>query len=140
MKNMLDMDYTPRPESIEFFMKVISKHRSVETVEHVELPLFQLIKPNGNELKVLLVYVYILSESEFLEIYSCYQDIDAIVNSSNWTRYTTGAKQLAKEHGIGLFEFKEFMGALNHDSKRLFLNYISPEEREENKKNNNTAF
>lgn len=140
MNNSLNENDTPRPESIRFFLDVISKHQSVKSVEQIELPLFKIIKRNDSELRVLLVNIYILSESEFLDIYSRYQNIDAIVNSSNWNDYTGSAKSLAKEHSIGLFNFTEFMGALNFDNKHHFINYISPREREEDKKNNRSIF
>ncbi|SIR68672.1 hypothetical protein SAMN05878482_10533 [Peribacillus simplex] len=140
MENLLDVNDTPRPESIKFFLDVISKHQSVKSVKQIGLPLFKLIKKNDSELRVLLVNIYILSESEFLDIFSRYQNIDAIVNSSNWNDYTGSAKNLAKEHNIGLFNFKEFMGALNYDNKHFFINYITAAEREENKKNNRSIF
>lgn len=140
MENLLDVNDTPRPESIKFFLDVISKHQSVKSVKQIGLPLFKLIKKNDSELRVLLVNIYILSESEFLDIFSRYQSIDAIVNSSNWNDYTGSAKNLSKEHNIGLFNFKEFMGALNYDNKQFFINYITAAEREENKKNNRSIF
>jgi hypothetical protein len=140
MENLLNGNDTPRPESRKVFLDVFSKHQSVKTIEQIGLPLFKIIKRNDSELRILLVNIYILSEAEFLEVYSQYPIIDAIVNSSNWNDYTARAKSLAKEHNIGLFSFREFMGALNYDNKRFFINYIPPEEREENQKNNNSIF
>ncbi|MCU4819331.1 hypothetical protein P4G73_32425 [Bacillus cereus] len=139
MENLLDEFETPRPESINFFLDVISNHQSVKAVEQIGLPLFKVTKQNNSELIALLVNIYILSESELFDLYSRYPKIDVIVNSSNWNQYTLSAKALAKENKIGLFSFKEFMGALNYDNKDFFISYISPEERKRNKENNRTA-
>lgn len=140
MENLLNGNDTPRPESRRFFLDIISKHQSVKNVEQIGLPLFMITKKSNNHLCILLVNIYILSEAEFLELYSLYKDIDVIVNSSNWNGYTAGAKKLAKEQNIGLFTFKEFMGALNYDNKRSFINYISREEREENESDSHSIF
>ncbi|MDM5286296.1 hypothetical protein [Peribacillus frigoritolerans] len=140
MINRLDSESTPRHESIRFLQTVISNHQFVDQVKQVELPLFEVTKTNGEKLNLLLVNIYILSESEFIELYALYPKIDVILNSSNWNKYTSSAKALAKENNIALFTFKEFMGALNYDDRNKFINYISPEDREENQRKNRSAF
>ncbi|MCZ8533363.1 hypothetical protein [Psychrobacillus psychrodurans] len=140
MKNRLDSESTPRSESVRYFLTTIPNHQCIANVKQLELPLFEVTKVKGKKLNVLLVYIYILSESEFLELYTLYPEMDVIVNSSNWNQYTTSAKSMAKENNIALFTFKEFMGALNYDNRARFLDYISPEEREENQRNNRSVF
>lgn len=110
MINRLDSESTPRPESTRFLLTVIPNHQFVKNVKQVELPLFEVTKTNGEKLNLLLVNIYILSESEFIELYALYPRIDVILNSSNWNQYTSSAKALAKESNIALFTFKEFMG------------------------------
>lgn len=140
MENFLDGEQTPRLDSINFFKQLISNHSKVDNITQIGFSLFTIEKLNGNTLIVLLVDIYIITEAEVFDLISRYSDIGAIINISNWNRYTTDAKELAKEQQIGLFMLNEFMGALNLDNKRSFLNYISPHEREQNKKRNKSAF
>lgn len=140
MENLLLESQTPRTDSREFFFNIISKHSKVEEIEQIGVPLYTITKKNGNVMNALLVDIYIIGDAEILDLMSRYENIDAIINVSMWNRNISSAKLIAKEHKIGLFELKEFMGALNYDSRKAFLNYIPPHEREGNKRRNKPAF
>ena len=62
------------------------------------------------------------------EITSSHDGITCIVTMSMWNSYSSDAKEYAKERGIGLFRFGEFMGALYYEGNK-FLDYIPPERR-----------
>lgn len=140
MENLLTPEQTPRFDSRNFFKELISKHTEVLDITQLGVPLFTIERFQGKTLNVLLVDIYIISEAEILDLLSRYSDIDAIVNISMWNKNTTGAKELAKEQQIGIFMLNEFMGALNYDNKKAFLNYVPPHEREENQRRNKNAF
>ncbi|MDQ0220974.1 hypothetical protein ELQ35_21520 [Peribacillus cavernae] len=140
MENHLLQSQTPRVDSREFFFNIISNHSKVENIEQIGVPLFSIDKTNGDTLKALLVDIYIIGDAEILDLMSRYSNIDAIINISMWNENAKSAKEIAREHKIGLFQIKEFMGALNCASRKAFLNYIPPYEREENKKRNESAF
>lgn len=140
MENLLLQSQTPRIDSRDFFFKLISNHSRVEEIEQIGIPLYSITKINGNVINALLVDIYIIGDAEILDLMSRYSDIDAIINISMWNSNIPTAKDIAREHKIGLFELKEFMGALNCVSRKAFLNYIPPHEREENKKRNKPAF
>lgn len=140
MENHLLPSQTPRLDSREFFYNIISNHSKVKNIEQIGVPLFSIEKKNGDTLTALLVDIYIIGDAEILDLMSKYANIDAIINISMWNEYAYSAKEIAREHEIGLFEIKEFMGALNCVSRKAFLNYIPPHEREENKKRNKSAF
>lgn len=140
MENLLLESQTPRMESRVFFFNLISKHSKVEEIEQIGVPLYTITKSNGDVINALLVDIYMIGNAELLDLMSRYEDIDAIINISMWNENLSSAKDLAKEHKIGLFDMREFMGALNCVSRKTFLNYIPPHEREENKKRNKPAF
>lgn len=140
MENLLNEEQTPRYDSIIFFKNLIANHSKVNSTVQIGKPLFKIEKLNGNILTALLVDIYIISEAEILDLMSKYSNIDAIINISAWNSYTSSAKELAKEQTIGLFMLGEFMGALNYDNRKSFINYIPPHEREENKKRNKSSF
>ncbi|MFU1719518.1 hypothetical protein [Bacillus velezensis] len=140
MDNKLLQSQTPRLDSIEFFLRIISNHSKINSIEQIEVPLFSIKKDNNDILRALLVDIYIIGDAEVLDLMSRYSGIDAIINISMWNKNTKSAKDMAREQEIGLFEIKEFMGALNCVSRKAFLNYIPPNEREENKKRNKPAF
>ncbi|MGV7098273.1 hypothetical protein ACWA16_04750 [Bacillus subtilis] len=140
MENHLLQSQTPRLDSIEFFFNIILNHSKIENIKQIEIPLFSIKKTNGDNLIALLVDIYIIGDAEILDLMSRYSNLDAIINISMWNKNTKSAKEIAKEQEIGLFDIKEFMGALNCVSRRAFLNYIPPHEREENKKRNKPAF
>lgn len=140
MENHLLQSQTPRLDSRKFFYNIISNHSKVENIEQIGVPLFSIEKKNGDTLTVLLVDIYIIGDAEILDLMSRYPNLDAIINISMWNKNVKSAKEIAREHEIGLFEIKEFMGALNCVSRKAFFNYIPPHEREENKKRNKSAF
>lgn len=140
MENFLLESQTPRRDSRDFFFNLISNHSKVEEIEQVGIPLYTITKKDGNILDILLVDIYIIGDAEIFDLMSRYSNIDAIINISMWNSNLSSAKDIAREHKIGLFELKPFMGALNCVSRKAFLNYIPPHEREENKKRNRSAF
>ncbi|MGC4019223.1 MAG: hypothetical protein QM793_08395 [Muricomes sp.] len=74
--------------------------------------------------------IYIVSETDVEEILLSFPEIDCIVTVSAWNSYTGQAKILSISKGIGLFKFKEFLGALYYDDRK-FINYEPPKRDEE---------
>lgn len=140
MENHLSPSQTPRLDSSKFFYNLISNHSKVKKIEQIGIPLFSIEKKNGDTLIALLVDIYIISDAEILDLMSRYSNIDVVINISMWNEYTDSAKVIAKEHQIGLFELKEFMGALNCVTRKTFLNYIPQYKRKANKNRNKSAF
>jgi len=129
----------PRPESISYFKKAISSHNKVRHIEQIEEQLFKITKTNGKKMLVHLTNIYVVSEAEVMEIMSIHNHIDAIVTISTWNSYSERGKEVAKANKIGLFLMDEFMGALNFEGN-LFINYLTPWQREQLKKEKRTLF
>ncbi|WP_066074637.1 hypothetical protein [Neobacillus soli] len=129
----------PRPESIQYFLDAIGRHNKVRKIEQVEEQLFKITKRNGRKVLVHLTNIYVVSEAEVIEIMSSHNHIDAIVTISTWNSYSVSGKEVAKANKIGLFLIDEFMGALNFEGN-LFINYLTPFQREQLKKEKRSLF
>jgi len=118
----------PRPESIETFIKYLNSNPIVIKIERKGLQLIEIIRKGKSNLKVFMTNIYIVSLADVYEILSEVGQIDAIVTMSAWNSYTKEAKEECKKRGIGLFKFKEFMGAVYYDGQQ-FLDYVHPDDR-----------
>jgi len=123
----------PRPESIEAFKKFVSTKPTVQKVEQLGPQLFKIHRVGKDDITVHLTNIYIVSEADVQEILADNPQIDCIVTISAWNSYTKDAKNLAKENKIGLFKFKEFLGAVYYDGNK-FLDYETPGRDEESNK------
>jgi len=118
----------PRPASIKAFIKYVLQSQVVEGVENEHQQLIILSRSNGSPLRVHMTNLYIVGLADVAEILADEENIDAIVTLSGWNSYSSEAKSYCKDRDIGLFKFKEFLGAVYfNDSK--FINYIHPDDR-----------
>ena len=81
---------------------------------------------NKPDIKVLVADIYIAGEADILEISSNLHDIDCIVLIGFYNRYSNEAKKLAKSMNVGLFNYREFFGAI-HYSGNAFIDYTQKE-------------
>ena len=75
------------------------------------------------DIKVLIADIYIAGEGDIIEISYDYTDIDCIVLVGFYNRYSGAAKEFARERKIGLYDNREFFGAVNCTGN-AFLNYV----------------
>ncbi len=119
----------PRPESIETFIRYLSSNPVIISIERKGLQLVEIIRNGKSNLKVFMTNIYIVGLADVYEILSEVGHVDAIVTMSAWNSYTQEAKEECRRKNIGLFKFKEFMGAVYYDGQQ-FLDYIHPDDRE----------
>lgn len=116
----------PRPESFKAFEKYVNS--KVISMEKVDEQIYELKRIGKSTIKVYLTNIYTVSETDVYEILQEYPDLDCIVTMSAWNSYTSSAKEVCKDKKIGLFLFREFLGAIYYDGKK-FLDYIPPKKR-----------
>lgn len=116
----------PRPESIDALIKYLESSKVVNTVEKIDEQLIRVDRTIGTSLIAFLTNIYIVGEADVFEIISQNNDIDCIVTMSAWNGYTSKAKTHCSREGVGLFTFKEFLGAVYRTGKK-FLDYGSIE-------------
>ncbi|ABR33067.1 hypothetical protein [Clostridium beijerinckii] len=112
----------PRPESVKALIKFVSANSFVSDIEELDQQILKIIRVGKSNLIVYLTNIYIVSEADVNEILLENRSIDCIVTVSAWNKYTSMAKNEAKEKNIGLFKFKEFLGAIYYDGQE-FIDY-----------------
>lgn len=111
------------PSSREFFVKGMMGHSAVRQVSHEGNDIYVIERTlDRPDLRILIADIYIAGEADIIEISSDYSSIDCIVLVGFYNRYSTAAKELARNMGIGLYDKREFFGAVNCTGKAL-LNY-----------------
>ncbi len=118
----------PRPESIDAFIKYVKKSKVVLDVTQENQHHILIQKNNGSSLKIHMTNIYIVGLADVAEILADEEDIEAIITLSAWNGYSSEAKKYCKKNNVGLFKFKEFLGAIYYNG-RQFLNYIHPDDK-----------
>ena len=77
---------------------------------------------------VLIADIYICSEADIYEITSNYHNIDCIVLVGFYNRYSWDAKAMARTNNVGLFDMREFYGAIHFVGNRM-LDYVKKEKK-----------
>ncbi len=126
-------DKYPLPSTVEFFKSATRNHSRVTSVEEISEYFYEVERIGLPNLKIALSNIYVLGEADVHELLGEYDGVDCIVVGGNWNTYTGIAKQLAKDCDVGLFQFREFFGAINNEGNK-FLDYVTPEPRERKKK------
>jgi len=121
----------PRPDSINKLVEYLSSSNAVDTISRESDQVIYVERTNHPPIRIYMTNTYIVGLADVYEIIRQVDELDAIVTMSIWNSYTGEAKDTCKKEGIGLFTFKEILGAVYHRGKR-FLDYIPPDEREQN--------
>lgn len=110
--------------SLSFFENGMQGHNSVWNITELGNNQYIINRTKDRpDLKVLVADIYIAGEADIYEINPRVYGIDCIVLIGFYNRYSYAAKELAKEMNVGLFDNREFFGAVNCTGK-AFLNYV----------------
>lgn len=118
----------PRPESVQTLIKYLKTNTKVAKVEQESEQIIQVTRVALYQLRIFMTNIYTVSLADVYEIIAEDNQINAIVTMSAYNSYTADAKEFCKEKLLGLFEFKEFLGAVYYDNNK-FLNYLPPSQR-----------
>lgn len=111
-----------------FFVKGMKGHSAVSNITQLDGDVYLIERTQGRpDLKVLIADIYIAGEGDIIEITYAYSDIDCIILVGFYNRYSLAAKDFAISRNIGLYDNREFFGAVNCTGK-AFLNYKRKEE------------
>jgi hypothetical protein len=119
----------PSQKSIDALINYLRSNNVVQSVQQVDSHTLIITRNRKTELHVFMTNAYIVGIAEIYEIMSGNSSVNAIVAMSEWNSYTHEAKEHCKQQNIGLFTFKEFLGAMYYNGKK-FINYVPPRDRE----------
>lgn len=117
------VDYSkyPRPESIAFFEKAISRHSITEDLERIQDYYYCIYRKDMHSINTLVTNHYTLGLVDYYEIIEQYPKVQAIVTISKWNGYTYQVKEEAKKKRIGIFRMDELLGALNWNEPHKYV-------------------
>lgn len=106
-----------------YFESGMKGHSAVSLIISLGENTFLIKRTEGrSDLKILVADIYIAGEADILEINPNSHSIDGIVLIGFYNRYSSAAKELARSMNVGLFDNREFYGAVNCTGN-AFLNY-----------------
>lgn len=113
----------PLKSSVAYFEKVISGHTAVQSLKEVSENVYEIERTGGRpKIRVLVADIYIVSEADIFEIVTTNYDLTCVLLIGFYNRYSEDAKERAKTENIGLFNMKDFFGAINYIGQKL-INY-----------------
>jgi hypothetical protein len=127
----------PRKQHREFLRRYLTPRWNVENVKIVDDFRMVVTRTNQSEIRIYLTNRYQLGVADVVEILASAPETTCIVSTMDYNHYSIKAKELARQHGVGLFRARAFLGAVNYDGYR-FLDYLPPDEREELRRKNSS--
>ncbi len=111
----------------KFFEDRMTEHSKVSKVAHLDTGLYAVHLLDGRLIKVFICECYAFSDAEYIEVVEKYGPINAVVISSNWCGYDFETKLTRMEEGVGVFDIKGFMAAVNF---RNYWEYMTEWEKD----------
>ena len=108
--------------SIAFFEKAVGGHTRVSKLSSAGSQSYDLDRSGLSRVRVWVCDVYEVTSADVAAILADDPTVDAIVTMSMWNHVTAEAHAEGVDRGVGVFVFKELMGALNYAGDEL-VNY-----------------
>ena len=118
----------PARSSLEYFERALENHTRVANVDRVTHQVYLIQRHTQSDVKLFLTDSYVLGLAEYYDIRGEIPDVDAIVTIGAYNSVSGDAWHQGQRDGVGVFQFKEFYGALNYEG-RDFLAYVPPDPR-----------
>lgn len=111
----------------KFFLDRMQSHDKVLGIQNTGAGVYEIHLVNERVIKVFICDCYSYGLAEYYETVEKLGQIQAVIINSIWCGYTIEAKRYCREHGVGLFNIREFMAALN---MKNFWEYLTREEKD----------
>lgn len=105
----------------KFFEARMAEHSMVRTLKSEGTGIYHLGLAESRKMNVFVCECYSYGTAEFMETVESSGKIDAVVINSNWCGYTDELKLQCRKDGVGLFNIRDFMAALNQKDFWLYL-------------------
>lgn len=108
--------------SLEYVKRALPQHSNVIRVDQVDQEQLEVVRDELSPVRFVTADIYVLGVADVRDLLARFPGVHAIVKTNPNGEYSDEAKEAARSAGVGLFTFREFMGALNFDDRR-FLEY-----------------
>ena len=116
----------------KFFEDRMRSHGGVMSLERRGEGLYELVRRNGEAIRVFICDCYAFGVAEYMEAIEHLGPLNAIIINSAWCGYSPDVKRHCREQRVGIFKIADFMAALNRDN---FWDYLTQSEVEYFRKN-----
>lgn len=106
----------------DFFEDRMSAHSKVRSLKKLDDGLYKIGLSDSREITVFICECYSYGMAQYAETVEKRGKLDAVIINSNWCGYTGELKAQCRKEGVGLFDIRDFMGALNQKEFWLYLN------------------
>ncbi len=121
MKTKSNFEVDNKSRSI--FENAMNGHNAVDNISKINDNSYLIQRTESrSDLKIFVADIYIAGEADIYEINPNLFSCDCIVLIGFFNSYSNEAKEVAKDVSVGLFDLREFFGAVNCNG-RAFLNY-----------------
>jgi hypothetical protein len=103
-------------------------HSKVNGLENPAPQVYVIERRDMAPVKIFLTNSYVVGQAEYFEVREQHPDLDALVTIGPYNSVATAAKHQGLDDGVGVFQFKEFYGALNYEGSD-FVCYQPPRGR-----------
>lgn len=114
-----------------FFEDRMKEHSNIKAINKISPSLFKIILHNDINIKVFVCECYSYGVAEYYETVENLGNIDIIIINSLWCDYTSDVRYQCYLKGVGVFNIKGFMAALNAQNP---CTYLTKDEKEYYKK------
>jgi hypothetical protein len=117
-------DHFPWPSYYKNFdglERILSGHSKVDEIKSLGDGLYELRRKQGDTLRLFICECYSFGVAEFVESNEKIGPLNAILISSAWCGYSIDVKRMCRDQGIGVFDTKGLMAALNRQQFWLHL-------------------
>lgn len=108
--------------------RFFSDHSAITKIDQWNKAIFAVTLRDGRSLRVFVTNTYYFTSYSLDQVLSIDPAVDAIICASPYSRYSDDAKQQSIDRSVGLFDLREFMGAISVEESR-FLNFLVSSER-----------
>ncbi|SHN90357.1 hypothetical protein BHECKSOX_540 [Bathymodiolus heckerae thiotrophic gill symbiont] len=119
-------------QNYNFFVQRMNKHSKVNSINSANPSLYNIELTNGKALKVFICECYAFDVAEYVEACENYDELDAVVISSNWCSYSLDVKRRCMSENVGVFDTSGFMAAINRNEFWTYLTQYEQERFQEN--------
>lgn len=122
-----DFPWESHYKNYNFFEARMQQLGSVKNFENIDVGLYEIERNGHKNIRVFICECYSFGVAEYIEVKENYGNVDAILINSNWCNYTMEVKLFCRDEHVGVFDIREFMGALN---KANIWEYLTKEQKE----------
>lgn len=117
--------------TICFFQEALNSHARVKKVNRERDIFFRIERDDNFILNALLLNEYRFGIASLIKALEEFPETKYIIIGGNWNESTYEANEYAKDNKIGIYNFSEFLGAINYNN--IPLQYIYKDERNNTK-------